>query len=82
MIDNDFLLAVNALPEVGAPLLRRRDGILRLVASAEDLRKRAALIEGQAQQAYTALERRVYEIWTPEEVSAARVKGGRHHAAR
>lgn len=81
MIDRKLLIAVDVLPGVGAAIRRRRDGILNLMASARDLRRRAELIEGQAQQAYDALERRIHDIWTPEQVRTAQSQGGRSHAA-
>ena len=68
MIDMEFLLAIDKLPEVGVPILRRRDGVLNLLSSAEDLRRRADLIEDQALQAQEALKARVAKLWSDREM--------------
>ncbi|TFL14056.1 hypothetical protein CSC67_07760 [Pusillimonas caeni] len=68
MIDMEFLLAIDKLPEVGVRVLRRRDGVLSLLSSAEDLRRRADLIEDQALQAQNALKARVGKLWTDKEM--------------
>ena len=64
MIDMEFLLTIDKLPEVGVQILRRRDGVLSLLSSAEDLRRRADLIEDQAFQAQNALKDRVAKLWS------------------
>src|SRR5690606_30691394 len=69
MIDMEFLLAIDKLPEVGVPILRRRDGVLNLLSSAEDLRRRADLIEEQALQAQNALKCRVSKLWSDNEMA-------------
>lgn len=68
MIDMEFLKAIDKLPEVGVPILRRRDGVLNLLSCAEDLRRRADLIEDQAMQAQKALKVRVAKHWAVKEL--------------
>ncbi|SHI11958.1 stable inheritance protein KleA [Pollutimonas bauzanensis] len=77
MVNIRFLRAVEFLPEVGASILRQRDGVLNLLATASDLRRRAELIEEQAQQAQQVLERRVREIWSEAQLEAAAGRAGR-----
>jgi len=76
VIDMKFLLSIDKFPEVGGQILRRRDGVLNLLSSAESLRRRADLIEDQALQAQNALKVRVAKLWSDNEtVGVLRVQG-------
>ena len=82
MLDMQFLHAVSKLPEVGTPILRHRDGVLSVLASAEVLEATARQLRDHAAQLERALRVRVMANWSDSDVSMAMRSEGKPHAQR
>ena len=65
---------VALLPEVGDPILTENDVIGGLLREADALAAQAQTKRQEAYRKAVALEKRIGELWTTEDVAAARQK--------
>lgn len=72
MAEKDVMQWVTMLPEVGGVILRNHEEIVGLAREADELEKQASEKRAEAYRAGLALTARVRELWSDEDITAAR----------
>jgi transposase InsO family protein len=71
-MDQNIMPWLDLLPEVGAPLIIRREAIARKTAEAERLEAQAAELRAEAYRDALALESTARGLWTADQIDAAK----------